>query len=105
MGHDLKERLTTLSALEPGWYANVGAKTGEACCQAMREAAAELSRLQEERKEIAAFLVEQFDEPDMFVSMGERGHYWRDKCITAGQRLDPERWVRASQDQGGGDRG
>lgn len=41
----LIERLQKLSALESGWYANVGAKTGEACCCAMREAAETLTRL------------------------------------------------------------
>jgi hypothetical protein len=31
--------LRTLSALESGWYANVGKRTGEQCCAAMTEAA------------------------------------------------------------------
>lgn len=38
----LVERLESLSALEPGWYANVGKRTGEQCCEAMREAATAL---------------------------------------------------------------
>lgn len=41
--------------------------------------------------EIAAFLIEQDDEP-LAGDLGERLNYWRDKCITAGQRLDPKRW-------------
>lgn len=44
----LCERLDSLSALEPGWYANVGKRTGEQCCAAMRDAAA-LIRSQAER--------------------------------------------------------
>lgn len=41
-------RLESLSALEPGWYANVGKKTGEQCCEAMREAARAIQDLEEE---------------------------------------------------------
>lgn len=41
----LVRELERLAALEPGWYANVGAKTGEQCCAAMRAAAAEIVRL------------------------------------------------------------
>lgn len=37
---ELADRLEELSALEPGWYANVGKRTGERCCEAMRQAAA-----------------------------------------------------------------
>lgn len=103
MGHDLKGAVETLRTVlaKPAELTRWREEDRAALCLAI----AELSRLQGERKEIAAFLVEQFDEPDMFVRMGERGHYWRDKCITAGQRLDPERAALASQDQGGGDRG
>lgn len=43
----LVERLDDLSTLEPGWYANVGRKTGEQCCDAMRQAAQALTALQE----------------------------------------------------------
>lgn len=53
---DLIERLTTLSNLEPGWYANVGARTGEACCAAMREAAAALASKDEEIARTKALL-------------------------------------------------
>lgn len=56
-----------------------------------------LSRIQEERAALAAFLVDQIDEPDPFHQMGARGHYWRDKCITAGRRLDPQRWGLGEQ--------
>ena len=47
--------------------------------------------LVEQGVEIAAFLVEQDDEP-LASDLGTRMNYWRDKCITAGQRLDPKRW-------------
>lgn len=47
--------------------------------------------LVEEGVEIAAFLIEQDDEP-LAADLGVRMNYWRDKCITAGQRLDPKRW-------------
>lgn len=47
--------------------------------------------LVEDGVEIAAFLIEQDDEP-LAADLGVRMNYWRDKCITAGQRLDPKRW-------------
>lgn len=42
---ELIERLRSLSALEDGWYANVGRKTAEQCCQAMKDAASRLEAL------------------------------------------------------------
>lgn len=41
----LLAELDRLSALEPGWYANVGKKTGEQCCAAMTEAASVIRSL------------------------------------------------------------
>lgn len=49
-GTDLLERLERLSTLEPGWYANVGKRTGEECCAAMREAAALIRTLQADKR-------------------------------------------------------
>jgi len=50
------------------------------------------ARSESAAQELAAFLVQQVDEPEPFSNMGARGHYWRDKCIEAGRRLDPARW-------------
>lgn len=47
--------------------------------------------LVEQGVEVAAYLIEQDDEP-LAADLGARMNYWRDKCITAGQRLDPKRW-------------
>ena len=60
MSAELIERLRSLSELEPGWYANVGRRTGEACCKAMREAADALASKEEEIKALKLF-VEQCD--------------------------------------------
>lgn len=55
--------LRELAALEPGWYANVGARTGERCCVAMERAAEALAR-QEELIAEAGRVVEPFAEVD-----------------------------------------
>jgi len=37
--------MTPLAALEGAWYANVGRKTGERACEAMRKASEEIRHL------------------------------------------------------------
>lgn len=45
---EIAEECITLSRLEAGWYANVGKRTGERCCEAMRNAAATIRAQAEE---------------------------------------------------------
>lgn len=42
---ELIELLRSFSAMESGWYANVGKRTGEACCRAMSRAADRIAAL------------------------------------------------------------
>lgn len=46
---DIVLELNELSKLEGAWYANVGRKTGERCCKAMREASTEIVDLRLEK--------------------------------------------------------
>ena len=73
--------LRELAALEPGWYANVGARTGERCCAAMTRAAEALARQEEllaEAGKVLAVIAEGS------VPSEKEGHYIAHRrCVTA----------------------
>lgn len=54
---EIADECLTLSRLEAGWYADVGKRTGERCCEAMRNAAATI-RAQAEALKIATEALE-----------------------------------------------
>lgn len=74
---------------EPSWQEVIAQQDAEierlrgalAQCEADKQAAIDAAR------EIAEYLIEQRDEPDMFSASYDRVHYWRDKAITAARRL------------------
>lgn len=99
MTEELLKRLDSYSDLEPGWYANVGKRTGEQCCEAMREAAALIRQLKadnermregfERQTENMAFILNHATLPEQWYEKfrreleEDRGFNWRPNTTVA----------------------